>query len=188
MYITNADYYHFAGQDWKINNNRSGCYLNILNSLFKLILTYQNQHYRLLAIRYDLHQPKYADNNKRMTVFFRRLNKQLNAKYKGIDMRYAWVREQATADAQHYHILLLLNGQTVCYPENISKICKQIWNEMSGSIYFPENMFYLVARNDQTRLEQLVYRVSYLAKGKDKTSRPDQTKSFGCSRISIKHR
>ncbi|MCB2381713.1 inovirus Gp2 family protein [Shewanella sp. SR1] len=161
--------------------------MNILNSLFKLIISYQQQHYRLLAIRYDLHQASSVDSNKRMTVFFRRLNKQLNAKYQGIDMRYAWVREQATANAPHYHILLLLNGQVVRHPHKVSLICQRIWQEMSGSIFFPENLYYLVSRSDQRRLAQLIYRVSYFAKGKDKENRPEQTKSFGCSRCELKN-
>lgn len=187
MHITHADFFHYAGQDWKINNKGSGCYLNILNSLFKLIISYQQQHFRLLAIRYDLHQVSSVDSNKRMTVFFRRLNKQLNAKYQGIDMRYAWVREQATANAPHYHILLLLNGQTVRHPHNITMICTKIWQEMSGSIFFPENLYYLVSRSDVRRLAQLIYRVSYFAKGKDKENRPEQTKNFSCSRCELKN-
>ncbi|QYK02410.1 YagK/YfjJ domain-containing protein [Shewanella psychrotolerans] len=182
MFITYADYYHYAGNDWKINNKPSGCALNIISSLFKLIFNYQADHYRILAIRYDLHQPSYVDNNKRMTVFFRRLNKQLNAKYAGVDMKYAWVREQAAADSPHFHILLLLNGQVVNHPHKVSQVCKRIWSDMSGTIYYPKNMYYLVTRNDLTRLEQLLFRVSYFAKGKDKDKRAAQTKSFGCSR------
>lgn len=188
MCVSNADLKLYAGRYWKVNNEPSGCETDILDAIFKLIFSYQSYHYRLLAIRYDLHQPSYVDNNKRMTVFFRRLNKRLNTKYGDPDMKYLWVREQARANSPHYHILLLLNGQKVRHPSNISKICTEIWSDMSGTIYYPENLFYLVSRPDTERMEQLLFRASYLAKGKDKDKRPEQTKSFGCSRLRSKNK
>ncbi|QUN04778.1 inovirus-type Gp2 protein [Shewanella yunxiaonensis] len=175
MAVSNADFYCYEGKEWKVNNLPSGCDLDILDAMFNLVFAYQSYHYRMLAIRYDLHQPKYVEDNKRMTVFFRRLNKRLSSKYKGIDMKYLWVREQAKVDAPHYHILLLLNGQKVNYPENISKICNDIWSDMGGMLYYPENLYYDISRGNTNQVGRLLYRVSYLAKGKDKDKRPVQT-------------
>ncbi|WP_351010681.1 inovirus-type Gp2 protein [Shewanella sp. S1-58-MNA-CIBAN-0166] len=183
MHISIADFYSYKGNQWKVNNRPSGCYTPILKSSFEQIFNFQSHHLKLMAIRYDLHQPSYVLLNKQITVFFRRLSKQLKAKYKIHRLGYIWVREQEKAKSPHYHIVLLLDGKNIMYPGWVNIISKRIWSELGGFIYYPRHQYYKIQRGDNKNMARLLYRVSYFAKARGKRKKPPQTKNYGTSRI-----
>lgn len=185
MHISTTDFYCYGGCHWKVNNHKSGCYTPILKTSFEQIFNFHSHHLKMLAIRYDLHQPSYVLLNKQITVFFRRLSKQLKAKYKIQRLGYIWVREQENAKSPHYHIVLLLDGKHIMYPGWVNIISQRIWSELGGFLYFPPNLYYKTQRGDNKNMARLIYRVSYLAKARGKGKKPPQTKNYGASRISF---
>ena len=59
----------------------------------------------------------------------------------------------------------------------------QVWDDMNGYVFWPENPYYNVNRGDHDEIQQTIYRLSYLAKTRSKDKRPPQTKDIGTSRI-----
>ncbi|PHI28277.1 inovirus Gp2 family protein [Budvicia aquatica] len=113
-------------------------------------------------------------------------------------LRYVWAREFNQVGKKHYHVLLLFNKDTYAFlgdyrsqEGNLAGLITQAWLSALGlkdkryhSLpYFPENpCYYLNAKTLGTDsvYEQLVTRVSYLAKERSKISN-DGERNFGCS-------
>ncbi|QSX39775.1 YagK/YfjJ domain-containing protein [Shewanella cyperi] len=186
MGISHSDYFPGGDLYWKVNNKPSGFYPHILRAMFDQVFAFLCYHSRLFAVRYDLHQPSFTADNQRMTTFIRRLSKQLNTRYGFKYIGYVWVREQVTGQGQHYHLLLLLDGKLVQHPQRITEICRQIWQDMSGTLYVPDSPYYNIKRSDQHTLAKLLFRLSYFAKAKDKDRNPTYTNNYGRSRIKPK--
>lgn len=77
----------------------------------------------------------------------------------------------------------MLDGRKMQYPAKIYSRAAQIWEDMDGSAYLPENPYYNVSKHDHDSIQQAIYRLSYLAKTRSKGKRPTQTKDIGTSRI-----
>lgn len=183
MYSTTSKYYEYQGMFWKIQSAPSGCYTPMLSSICQLFFNMHSYHARLLVFRFDLRQPSFTDCNQRITRFFRRLNRRLIAKYKLQQLGYFWTREQDSAKAQHYHCVLFIDGKCVNYPSTVSAMCEEVWTNMSGSYWRPDNCFYLSHRHNHQIIGEVIYRLSYLAKTRGKDKKSPQTKNYGSSRI-----
>ncbi|MGI2168633.1 YagK/YfjJ domain-containing protein [Shewanella sp. MF05960] len=184
MYVTKSKYYQHQESFWRINSTTSGCYTPMLKTMLDQFFNLHTYYARAFVLRFDLRQASYTDSNQRMTQFFRRLSKQLKAKYKLKRLAYFWVREKDRSQAQHYHCVLFVDGRMVNYSTNISSLCEAIWTDMSGAYWRPENCFYLSHRDDEAVQQKVIWRISYLAKTRTKADKPPQTKSYGSSRIS----
>ena len=84
---------------------------------------------------------------------------------------------------QHYHYALILDGHKVKNPSAILDKVRDIWQYMDGSDWRPKDCYYNVKRGDVESLQDAIWRVSYLAKGRGKGYKPAQTKNYGTSRI-----
>jgi hypothetical protein len=186
MYLTKSSHYEFANHFWEINNKPSGCYTPMLKSMCQQLFNMHSHYAKLHVFRFDLHQPTFTETNEHISTFIRRVSRLLKAKYKLKDVAYFWVREHETAPAQHYHFVLFIDGKAVNYSQNISAICESVWQDMSGSYRRAENCFYNCHRNDETTLADIIYRISYFAKGRGKNHKPKQTKNYGASKIKHK--
>lgn len=117
------------------------------------------------------------------------------------DVRYVWVMEfSKKKNKLHYHVLLLLNNDTYfslgdcrdIYPQNnlISKIRKAWASALNGSyescmylVHVPDNPIVHLDCNSSSfgfYYDELIYRVSYMAKDKSKHYCKEY-RSFGCS-------
>lgn len=113
--------------------------------------------------------------------------------------RYFWVKEIDTADFPHYHMVIFLNkdlfrglGDFNSEENNLGNIIKQAWlsaldlsgyDEYQHLVHFPSNGVYPLDLRapDFTRvLNELVFRLSYLAKDETKHYSPE-ARSMGCS-------
>lgn len=126
---------------------------------------------RLFAVRYDLHLSEYQADNRIIDQFHRLLFVQLHRKYPKSFVGYLWVREKKSAKAQHYHYVLMMDGNYIRYPSKLTELIQQCWHQAAGkSVWVTENCFYFVQSNDIETYGKLMFRLSYL--GKRQTKEP----------------
>jgi len=187
-HTTKADSIIHNGKTYRINNGkgekRYALYTPILH---KIIDQYQiglEKWRRVFILRVELHLSHETDNNRVVSLFLKRLNKQLKQKYGFNEVGYAWAREyHGKGKGQHYHLVLLLDGNKVRHSAKIIGIIRASWERPLGGYHlgYISRPFYFVDNQD---IEQkAIYRVSYLAKTRGKGERPPQTKDYQCSRM-----
>ena len=139
--------------------------VRIMNSLFKAVDRTYASCSRFLAIRYDFHLPQYTADNRVITRFHQLLIPALRKEYPKSFARVFWVREQNRAPAQHYHYLLMVDGNCVRHPLKINKLVESCWKiATGGTVWFPKHGYYLIRKNDTEAMAALLLRVSYFAK------------------------
>lgn len=174
------------GKTWWVNSTLSGVYTPMLKRMIGQLEAMLSHHSRVIVIRFDLRQPVYTADNKRMTIFNRRLFKWLKAKYKVTRIGYAWAREQEKSKQQHYHYALFIDGHKIKQPSAVLKKVQDIWAEMGGSYWVPKNCYYNLSRNVRHNTQAAIWRISYLAKCRGKGYKPHQTKNYSTSRLKLK--
>lgn len=141
---------------------------------------------RLLVFRLDVHLNRYSADNKPISKFMHKLSKWVTKTYGG-PVGYFWVREQKTAQAQHYHLLVMVNGRTCRYPSRIITKAEDIADGWEWpKPYTPENCYYDIRPNDQQAYRAAFYRVSYLAKANTKQGKGKTANYFGHSHVKPK--
>jgi len=154
----------------------------MMGQLFNIL----SHHNKLFVLRFDLRQPRYQPDNRRITKFNRILFKRLKRKYRFKRIGFCWAREQVTSAAPHYHYVLFLDGSRVDYSDKLLRHIHEVWGNMSGTYYVPQNCFYHFHRSDDTCIRDVIKRISYFAKARSKGMRPPQTKDYSTSRIKQK--
>ena len=135
---------------------------------------------RFLAVRYDLRVPTYSADNLVIDTFHQLLFERLGQTYPKSFISHLWVREQGQGEAQHYHYLLMLDGNHIRYPNKLNAMVQHCWEQATGgSVWFPENGYYFVTPNDVETYSKLILRVSYLGKKRSKGSIAAGIKIFG---------
>lgn len=126
---------------------------------------------RFLAVRYDLHVPVYSANNTVVERFLKLLFDNLALIYPKSFVSYVWVREQTAVEPQHYHLLLLMDGNCIRHPNKLNGIVEECWVNAGGArIWFPKNCYYFVTANNFKVYADLMLRVSYMGKRRTKES------------------
>jgi hypothetical protein len=172
------------------------------------------EHCRVLYTRFDVRFPLHPvpylhdEGNDEITYLMKRLK--YNYKHRGVDMHYAWAREQNTSEHPHYHVMLLVNGSFIINPFYIFEDAQRIWGSIIGG-----NATGLIQRcnceswgrskwsimiqrpteaatgqeriNQQTEYEQAYSRAlessNYLIKECYKVNAPSRTRYFACSEL-----
>lgn len=126
---------------------------------------------RFLAVRYDLHVPAYSANNAVVECFLKLLFDNLALIYPKSFVSYVWVREQTAVEPQHYHLLLLMDGNCIRHPNKLNGIVDTCWKNAGGAkVWFPKNCYYFVTANNFKAYTDLMLRVSYMGKRRTKES------------------
>lgn len=177
-------YYH-NGSLWRVNTGRSGLYREMLKPMLLQLFTMLEHHNKLLIVRFDCHQDHATESSDHISKFINKLTKRLKWKYNLCRAGYNWTREQEKAKHQHYHFVLMIDGNKAQHPFHILQIAKQIWEdqEMGNTFSIAPNPFYHFKRDDVDTLQQVIWRISYLAKGRGKGYRSPQAKDYSTSRI-----
>ncbi|MAB61775.1 MAG: hypothetical protein CMK67_01345 [Pseudoalteromonas sp.] len=183
-YISRADTILHRGELIPVNANGSGCYTQMLKRLFEQFDIGLDKWKRQTFIMIELHQKQPTDDNKRMTIFRKRLMARITAHYGIAEIGYCWVREQEKAKAQHYHVALWLDGDKLNKSHVIARFAREVWEDMGG-FYSANRRSYIYVDSPETRLEAL-YWLSYLAKGRGKGYKSDQVKDYNTSRLKKK--
>lgn len=183
--VTNNDEITHNGVIYRVNARKSGLYIQMMKSIIDQFEAAARLWSRVFVLRFDLHQDFYTKDNKLVSKFIKRISTKLKREYDFKKIGFCWVREQERGKAQHYHCVLFLEGRKIQHSQRIMEFIKQAWESPLGGFHVPyfSRPFYFGKRDDIA--EQVIYRISYLAKVRGKGYRPPQTKDFQCSRISI---
>ncbi len=192
--VTYDDIVTVNGKDYRVNSEKSGLYVDIIKRIIEQFQIAVRKWGRVFVLRFDLHQPCWREDSKHITNFRKRLFQKLKREYGFDDIGFCWAREQKSSEAQHYHWVLLLDGDMVRHSSRIIKIIKEAWELLNGSYEeaweLPDTRYHVPVikrpfyfANDERVIQDAVYRTSYLAKARDKGYRPPQAKDYGCSRM-----
>jgi len=112
--VTNSTLY----QGQPINTGDQGqfyCFDIILQKIHERLMHMVGKHSRVCFIRFDIHFPGIGytpvGHNHEISRLFKMLKE--NARARGIDLHFVWVREQEQAIHPHYHAIALINGAKV---------------------------------------------------------------------------
>ena len=156
----------------------------ILNSMLNTLVEACSRSSKVLVVRFDLHIREYSGQNSVISQFSQKYSVFLKKEYPEVWCDLIWTREHGRSHSQHYHCVLLINGQKVHHPKTLRDQAKSLWaTTTSGTFSLPINCFYLWKRGDMEMFSQIVYRLSYLAKNITKKRTNPQVKFFGCKRI-----
>lgn len=182
-YIGSSPLINFNGQCWEVDNRVSGICTHLMRTILEQLFAMLSHHNKVLVFRFDLHRPDYTETNKSITDFLRRLSRRITRRYQFIRIGYCWVREQETAQNQHYHFALILDGNKIQNPSLLWLMAKTSWEFTDGTCWLPKRPYYRIDRGNEHQVQEAILRLSYLAKGRGKSNKPVQTKSYGVSRI-----
>jgi hypothetical protein len=171
------------GNTWWVNSQGSGLISHSIKVMINQVDVMLSHHSKILIVRFDLRIYQQTENNEIITIFNRCLFKWLKRKYNLKRVGFLWCREQEKAKQQHYHYALIVDGHKVNFPYEITKQISELWSQLDGSVYFPDNCYYNIRRDDYDSIQASIWRISYLAKARGKGYKPDQTKNYGTSRI-----
>ncbi len=152
-YVSHARAMTVNGNTWWVNAKKSGLFTHMAKRIIGEVDAMLEHHNKIHIIRFDLHQPNYTPDNKRITEFNRRFHGKLKTKYKLTRIGFIWVREQEKAKHQHYHYVLILDGNKIQHPHHIQNIAKAVWEHTDGTIGFCKNCYYNISRNDHEKLQ-----------------------------------
>lgn len=181
--------------------------IDILSRSLALLRTMTENHYRVLAVRFDLRFPDDGyvphPDNRQIVRFMEAFADYLNGR--GLDYAYLWTREQNRGEGrQHYHVLLLLDGdRTRSFHGGHMERATDIWNHVLRQPGYEGLVHHCPWSREQraglscavggglmlTRsapdfaetFRTLFLRVSYLAKARTKTGMPHGKRVFGAS-------
>ena len=177
-------HFQIAGQRYRINNGPSlGCYQEVLTDLYYQLTNLLSHHSRLLFLRLDVKVYHYSKDNRKLSYFLRQLKRNLKSYFGLTRVGYLWVRELSKKDKQHYHLILLLDGNKVQHPRNVINISENIAYRCDMPCpYTPKNCYLKISRNDTENFGRAIYRGSYMAKTRSKQCKKG-IRSFGSSNI-----
>jgi hypothetical protein len=198
MYLSKQDYIIHKGLVWSVNAKKSGINTEHFKRHIDQLLIMFDRYSKVFVLRFDLRFPddmKATDDSKVLSIFLRRLRKQIKAHYGNMSIGYSWCREQERAKHQHYHLVLMLNGHKVQSAKWLCSRIRKIWSDVAGGT--PHwSRYYRVNREqfkqcqsglDNTdkinSVNRAVFHISYLFKGRGKGYQPKTSHSYGHSRL-----
>ena len=156
----------------------------IMRSILDTVLEIFSRSTKVLVVRFDLHVKEHSETNLIISQFSKMLTKKLHNNYAKTWFHLIWVREHGNSPCQHYHCVLMVNGQKINHPGKLDKFIEQCWYEVSeGTFSLPKNCYYFWQLGDNRLFGQIIYRLSYLAKNTTKKRFNMYTKRHGNRRI-----
>lgn len=178
-----SDVINHNGRSYRVNSAKSGLYAEILAKIIEQFEVASHKWGRVFVLRFDLHGHYYSGDNKRITSFRKRLFQRLKREYGFNEIGFCWVREMERSTAQHYHWVLFLDGNLIRHSSKINRMIKDAWEDETGAYHVPviKRPFYFGRAEDIA--QDVIYRVSYLAKARGKGYRDKQAKDYQTSRM-----
>jgi hypothetical protein len=184
-YISHSSMIEYETDLWLVNSTKNGIYTKQMKSILKELYAMRSHYPRLHVIVLQLSIDSYTPTNEAITRFNYDLFRYIRFNYGTKNIGFVWVREIERVKKQHYHYALILDGKVIQQPSALLKKAEECWANV-GYLSRPKNCFYNLTDNDTDTLQQVIYRLSYFAKGRCKGGRPPQTKDFNSSRIKPK--
>lgn len=175
------------GQTWEVNTGDRQQY-TICPRHIKTIIGQLNamcsHHRRVMVLFFNLSMPIYTENNSEVSVFISSVRGMLQREYSMKRFGYSWVREIEKAKQQHYHVALFLDAKRILYPSRISGLLNALWLAAGGScLQWVNHCYFHIFGDDFQAKQQVIYRLSYQAKGRGKGYRAKQAKDYSTSRL-----
>ncbi len=175
---------------------------SISQKLFELLEEYTRTFSKTMVVRFDVTYPKTyigVEGNSDISALMKLLIQQCSRN--GVSPAYFWVREQSLkSDNQHYHCMLLLDGNKTCRYYPYIKSAEEIWGRIldvdpKGLIHYcdrdPDGNRQangIILRSDdpyyEDKIDTVVRQAMYLAKIHSKGFYNDGFRDFGMTRIS----
>jgi len=173
-------------EEFRINaNSELGIYKQVLlRFISQLDLAYLI-HKRLLVYRFDLHLNNPTNDNKIVSRFLNRAKQRLKRNYGLNKIGYLWVREKDSVKNQHYHLVLLLDGDKIKHPSKLTKTLRKMWKPIGHMPIVPNPYYFMDKHNHKNTRKDVIERVSYLAKIRGKGYRSPQVKDYQTSRLKL---
>ena len=174
----------------------------VSQKLFSLLEEYTNTFSKTMIVRFDVTYPKSfiaVENNSDMSELMKLLIQQCSRN--GVSPAYFWVREQSLrSNNQHYHCMLLLDGNKTCRYYPYIELAEEIWGRILG--VNPKGLIHycdrdpdgnrqangIILRSDDPNYEDkiaiVVRQAMYMAKVHSKGIYNDGFRDFGMTRIS----
>ena len=173
----------------------------VSQKLFSLLEEYTNTFSKTMIVRFDTTYPKNfmaVEDNSDMSVLMKLLIQQCSRN--GVSPAYFWVREQSIrSDNQHYHCMLLLDGNKTCRYYPYIELAEKIWGRIlgvnpKGLIHFCDRDPHgnrqangIILRSDdpyyEDKIDAVVRQAMYLAKDHTKGIYNDGVRDFGMTRL-----
>lgn len=194
IYTKNGDSVReFEGEFYQVNDKGTGLDGTILKRAFEQLSIMRKHHSKLLIYMFIPLPSKPVANNKIMSDFVHKLNRELSRIYNINRMGYLWVYEVSKRLNYHYHFCLIINAHKVQSYTNLKSLVTNTWIKVGGQKYemkdgkqlrplgIMKNDIYEFKRSDKAMLSDIIYRLSYLAKNNTKVI--GKGHNFGASRI-----
>ena len=174
----------------------------ISQKLFELLEEYTRTFSKTMIVRFDVTYPQRliaVEDNSDMSALMKLLIQQCSRN--GVSPAYFWVREQSIrSDNQHYHCMLLLDGNKTCRYYPYIELAEKIWGRILG--VNPKGLVHycdrgpdgnrqangIILRSDdlnyEDKIEAVVRQAMYMAKVHTKGFYNDGFRDFGMTRIS----
>ena len=174
----------------------------IRDNLATLLTEYTTSHSKTMVIRFDVTYPKgfmAVEDNSDMSNLMKLLIQQCSRN--GVSPAYFFVREQSRgSDNQHYHCMLLLDGNKTCRYYPYIKSAEEMWGRIldvdpKGLIHYcdrdPDGNRQangIILRSDdpyyEDKIDTVIRQAMYLAKDHTKGIYNDGVRDFGMTRLS----
>lgn len=179
-----GSFLNINGEELKINSTEKlGVYPLIIEKfvveLDKMIARYK----RVFVLRFDLHLRQYCDDNKQITTFIKAQVQRIKRKYETKYVGYVWVREVERSKIQHYHCAFFIDGDKIRNSFALNQQIKAKWYKNGHRSVVPKPYYFLDKHNMKEAREEVIYRLSYLAKVRGKGYRSAQAKDYSTSRL-----
>ena len=171
---------------------KSGCYVEILEAYIEQLVAMLSIHCKVLDVRFDVHLYEHTADSEVMSKFLKLLRRWIEREYDS-ELGYVWVREHDTAKDQHYHIVIMIDGNKAKSSYKIIEKAKKIAEMQQLHIgrcgknkkkMVNHTAHIMVKRGDATAFSEVVYRNSYLAKERTKLHGKGKTaNNYSASRI-----
>lgn len=174
----------------------------ISQKLFELLEEYTRTFSKTMIVRFDVTYPQRliaVEDNSDMSALMKLLIQQCSRN--GVSPAYFWVREQSIrSDNQHYHCMLLLDGNKTCRYYPYIELAEKIWGRILG--VNPKGLIHycdrdpdgnrqangIILRSDapyyEDKIDTVVRQAMYMAKVHTKGIYNDGFRDFGMTRIS----
>ena len=175
---------------------------SISQKISELLKEYTRTFSKTMFVRFDVTYPKtyiVVEDNSDMSALMKLLIQQCSRN--GVSPAYFFVREQSRgSDNQHYHCMLLLDGNKTCRYYPYLEAAEEIWRRMlnvdkKGLIHYCDKDSDgnrqdngIILRSDdpnyEDKIEAVVRQAMYLAKDHTKGIYNDGVRDFGMTRLS----
>ena len=173
----------------------------IRDNLATLLTEYTTSYSKTMIIRFDVTYPKgfnAVEDNSDISALMKLLIQRCSRN--GVSPAYFFVREQSRgSDNQHYHCMLLLDGNKTCRYYPYIELTEKIWGRILG--VNPKGLVHycdrdpdgnrqangIILRSDdpyyEDKIDTVVRQAMYLAKDHTKGIYNDGVRDFGMTRL-----